>query len=380
MEHLTYPQGETTTKLYRSICDFHKANALFNFWLGHFDSKKLFLEEGFSSLFHFMTDGQGFCEGDAMKRIKVSRYCHQKPDLHRSVALGDYNFSTLALIAETTVSDATKQQALQDLKRKTKRFAETYFAKLVKPVTTPKYREKITPIGTIKPNLPLSPGNDHLPAKFPVSPQRDPVATTTEATDSTLSTAAHPTDLSTGLDPTTPSESTPNAQHPTSEILYKITLELKESDLDQIRRIGELTGTHTVADSIQTAVKFYLAKRDPIKDLNAGSLHKNSTTIASHIFATPDPSTPRSRYIPSEIRKAVWKVYKGQCGYRAPDTGQRCQTRHHLEIEHIKPYAKGGEHTLDNLMLLCRGHNQLMAKRHFGTLQIVKDVPSIEYQ
>jgi Holliday junction resolvasome RuvABC DNA-binding subunit len=37
-----------------------------------------------------------------------------------------------------------------------------------------------------------------------------------------------------------------------------------------------------------------------------------------------------------------------------------------LEIDHKKPRALGGEHTVANTRLLCRGHNQWEAERVFG--------------
>ena len=37
-----------------------------------------------------------------------------------------------------------------------------------------------------------------------------------------------------------------------------------------------------------------------------------------------------------------------------------------LEFEHIVPHALGGANSTDNLMLLCRAHNQYRAKVVFG--------------
>jgi len=37
-----------------------------------------------------------------------------------------------------------------------------------------------------------------------------------------------------------------------------------------------------------------------------------------------------------------------------------------LEIDHVRPYAKGGSSGEENLRVLCRGHNLLAARREFG--------------
>ena len=44
----------------------------------------------------------------------------------------------------------------------------------------------------------------------------------------------------------------------------------------------------------------------------------------------------------------------------------RCTAKHYLEIDHVLPFAWGGGHDEDNLRLLCRAHNQLMAEDLMG--------------
>ncbi len=54
-----------------------------------------------------------------------------------------------------------------------------------------------------------------------------------------------------------------------------------------------------------------------------------------------------------------------QCEYTGPD-GVRCTARTRLEIDHIDPVGKGGSSGEENLRVLCRGHNLLLAEREFG--------------
>ena len=51
--------------------------------------------------------------------------------------------------------------------------------------------------------------------------------------------------------------------------------------------------------------------------------------------------------------------------YTAPD-GTRCSCTQNLEFDHIYPHALGGESIEENLRLLCRSHNQMMAERVLG--------------
>ena len=82
--------------------------------------------------------------------------------------------------------------------------------------------------------------------------------------------------------------------------------------------------------------------------------------------ALSTPSADRSRYIPAEVRRRVWTRDGGCCAYVGPN-GRRCCSRHQLEFDHQPvPFALGGEATVDTLVLHCRAHNLLLARRFFG--------------
>ena len=72
---------------------------------------------------------------------------------------------------------------------------------------------------------------------------------------------------------------------------------------------------------------------------------------------------PTARGIPAAIKRAVWERDQGRCSYVDPTTGRRCSSRHLLQIDHIRPWAKGGGAEPDNLRLLCHAHHR---HRHAG--------------
>ena len=65
-----------------------------------------------------------------------------------------------------------------------------------------------------------------------------------------------------------------------------------------------------------------------------------------------------SRYISTKTRKQVWLRDEGRCTYTCQETKRRCHSQHFLQIDHIQPYALGGNHEVKNLRLLCANHNQ----------------------
>ncbi|HYQ25959.1 MAG TPA: HNH endonuclease [Polyangiaceae bacterium] len=58
-----------------------------------------------------------------------------------------------------------------------------------------------------------------------------------------------------------------------------------------------------------------------------------------------------------------------QCSYVAPD-GRRCSARRCLELDHVDPWAVGGESTIENFRLRCRAHNQRYARQYYGKSRV----------
>ena len=74
----------------------------------------------------------------------------------------------------------------------------------------------------------------------------------------------------------------------------------------------------------------------------------------------------RTRHIPQAIRDEVFVRDGGRCTFVGID-GRRCEETWNLEIDHIIPYAKGGDNSPENLRLLCAKHNRLEAEKEYGT-------------
>jgi len=73
-------------------------------------------------------------------------------------------------------------------------------------------------------------------------------------------------------------------------------------------------------------------------------------------------TSPDSRYIPSPIRRAVCERDSDQCDAQ----GRRCTARDGLEFHHRAPYRRDGDHSVENLCLMCHAHNAYLAELDFG--------------
>jgi hypothetical protein len=72
-----------------------------------------------------------------------------------------------------------------------------------------------------------------------------------------------------------------------------------------------------------------------------------------------------SRHVPAAVKRAVWARDEGKCQWRL-DSGGICGSTLRLEIDHVRPLARGGQSTVANCRLACRFHNQLAARQVYG--------------
>ncbi len=73
----------------------------------------------------------------------------------------------------------------------------------------------------------------------------------------------------------------------------------------------------------------------------------------------------RTRATPASVRDKVYKRDGGRCTF-VGENGKRCSSTWNIEIDHIVPFAKGGDNSPGNLRLLCAKHNLLEAQRAYG--------------
>jgi hypothetical protein len=81
----------------------------------------------------------------------------------------------------------------------------------------------------------------------------------------------------------------------------------------------------------------------------------------------------RRQALPSALRREVVARDGAQCTFIGDD-GQRCDARSHLQFHHEEPWALGGADAVENVRLLCRAHNLLVAERELGARRVAAKV------
>jgi hypothetical protein len=102
------------------------------------------------------------------------------------------------------------------------------------------------------------------------------------------------------------------------------------------------------------------AVKELIKKMEEGRFGVCGRPRAASAGSSDDP-----RHISAQVKRAVWKRDGGQCTF-VSESGHRCDARGDVEFDHRTEVARGGESTVDNVRLRCRGHNQYTAEQTFG--------------
>ena len=97
-----------------------------------------------------------------------------------------------------------------------------------------------------------------------------------------------------------------------------------------------------------------IKKRDPLAKNPSKKSVTRSFAKAQKPTAAKNPK--KRRRIPSAVRRFILKRDEGKCQYVSAE-GHKCESRHQIELDHLKPVGEGGGNDPQNLRVLCRRHN-----------------------
>jgi hypothetical protein len=87
----------------------------------------------------------------------------------------------------------------------------------------------------------------------------------------------------------------------------------------------------------------------------------------------------RRAHLRHDVRRAVVARDGQRCSFVGKD-GHRCEARAFLEVHHQRAWALGGADSLEDLALLCRSHNRLLAEREFGTARVAEAIEQARHR
>lgn len=355
----TLPDAELEDRLKRLAAIERKALVLLLAHLGEFDQRRLHADRGHPSLFSYCMRVLGYSEQAAYKRIQAARAARAHPEILRRLAESGLTLTAVVILAPHLRID-NAIELLDAARGRRTREVEAIAARLAPRPDSPDCLRALPAPAESK-----SPPELELAQQAIAPPASDPVRTDdlSAPADEAGACAASVRPLSSN--PTWRTEPRIDAPReliePLSAQRYLFRFTGSSALLAKYERARELSGSVKLGRSMETmfeaGLDALLARRDPER------------RIARRVTRAARRSAPRSasRRISLDLRDAVWKRDGGRCTFIGPD-GKRCSSTSRLEIDHVQPYALGGaSDDAANLRVLCRAHNQLLARRTFGS-------------
>ncbi len=313
---------ELLLRLADLIRDSRRTESLLVAHIAEVDARKLYAREGSPSMFAYCTEVLRLSEAEAYLRIASARASREFPVLLEMLAEGRLHLSGVGKLAPHLTPE-NAGALLSRATHKTKRQIEELIAEVApRPdVADLVRRVPATPAPGPMPALSLERRELRPDAVDPVRPRSAPA-----------------------VEPLAPGRC--KFQFTGSALLrYKL------------ERLQALT--HSEGD---LAAVIEAAVTEKLERLEKGHF---AQTLAPRKTLDRTTTAPLTRHIPAAVRRAVHERDGTRCRYENAD-GRRCSERTRLEFHHRYPFARGGDHSLPNVALLCRAHNALMAELDCG--------------
>jgi len=334
--------------------------------LSEIDTRKLYLDLGYSSLFIYCKESLGYSEGAAYTRVQGARILKSHPEIYEMIKFGRISICSVAEIAKVA-DEGKRREILLSSEGKTKRKVEKMTARFLPPENAKKDRIRAKMIEVVTELFDVKAGVD---AGVPKKGKIDEALTSgmdVGAVSNGMNAEGleygdagslrkeidtgvlmNGTDDHSGWESSEVKDTFEEARSlKRKEMVYSFSIEVDCEFMRLYEEAKEVIGHVTAREVFRRALGEFVNKRKVIKRKSKTSGEKNS------------------RFIPKGLKMEIFKRDNHQCAFVARN-GKRCLERHGLEIDHIRPFAVGGSNERENLRLLCPAHNRLMAIRYFG--------------
>ncbi len=314
--------------------------------LAELDRRKLHVGLGYASFFEYCTRHLRLTEASAYRRTTGARLLAHFPVIATYLRDGRLNLTTLCSLRNVLTQQnhiARLEQALGRTENQVKRMVASLMPKHVP-------RDVISPVA---PTATTAPGESAATIA--------PSATATASAPATPPPPSPDPCAAPGAIATTMTPPVRAQFVPLTETLTRIHMTVDESFMQKLAQVRsalshKLPGA-SPAELLAECMRLTLEKH--------GRRKRGADKVRTAV-AGASASVTKGRYVPAEVRAAVWKRDDGACAF-AGAGGERCGSTHQVELHQITPFAMGGANTVENLALRCRIHNVHEAQEAFGS-------------
>ncbi len=317
--------------------------------LAELDERRLYLAEGYPSLFKYCTDVLRLSEHATYNRIEAARAVRRFPVLLEYLAAGWLNLFAVRLLSPHLTPE-NHRDVLTLAQYKSRREIEELIARL----------------------HPQPPVPDVV-RKLPVR---------TKAASDALEIAVTLPEMAAPPAAAAPAPARRAVVSPLAPDRYKIQFTASAASHAKLREARALL-RHQIPDGdlgkiFDRALEALLAHLRQQKLAATERPRQNRSPGSDAASGVATSSGLGSRHIPAAVKRVVWERDGGQCAFLSSN-GRRCAEEGFVEFHHVVPYASGGPSTADNIELRCRAHNGYEAERHFGTwvAAVVREEPAV---
>ncbi len=336
------PDDELLHRLSQLLTQSRRVESELVAHIGEVDERRLYAREACSSMFQYATKVLHLSEHEAYLRITTARAARRFPMLLVMLGDGRLHLSGIARLAPL-LTHGNCEAVLARAAHMSKLEIEELVAELApKPDVPPVVRKLPNPPAKVAPSkLDV----ELVPERVTLLPETEPLKATAP--------------IPPPLRELAPSAARPRIQ-PLAPERYKVTFTAGAEFRNKLQRLTALMRS-SVPDGDLAAIleEAVTEKLERLESRRYGKTN-NPRKGVDESDAIPD-----SRYIPAPIRRAVCDRDSDQCTF-IDTRGRRCMEREGLEFHHRSPYGRCGDHSVENLCLMCHAHNAYLAELDYG--------------
>ena len=330
------------------------------------ERRRLYLEMGYSSLYEFCVKRLGYWEATAARRVSIARCIGRFPLAGRALFSGKVTLTNLALVTKLITAE-NASDLLSRIAGTSKKQVELLVSSR-NPRSAVRDSVRSVHVRTVI-EVPISgdgkeftiPGD----GKNPVTSKGGGLAAAAES----------------GSRPALTERPAATERRVVLEERFEVKFGADQEFISKMERLRSLLSTKhhrrlEFEELFSIVMDEYIERHSPegrLKRKEKREQKKDASTSSGTSKKSEQTEREPSRYIPQRVRDEVYARDKGRCAYVSP-AGRRCTATHDLQIDHVIPFAKGGDNSPGNLRLLCGKHNRLEAERAYGKKHMEKYV------
>jgi HNH endonuclease len=361
--------GELESELRRLLASGSRTEAGVLAHLAAVEERRLHLEAGSSSLFHYCCARLGLSESEAFHRLTAARLARRFPLIFAMIARREIHLSGVCLLRDfltpenhrELLAEAAGKTKLQVQELLARRFPRPDVASRIRKLPDTRAATQ-SPAAVEYPTV----ATERVPIKHVESGLAKDQQTATQVTSGELVVPSPRIQGARGV-------SRGRAIEPLSAARYRIQLSasahLKEKLDLAVDLLSHSNPSGDLAAVIERALDLLIEqtqkrrfaqtkrpRRDGARPTNDNDAVKNRTIGFRR----------RRGHVPNATKRQIVARDGLRCTYVSAG-GERCSETKFTQVHHERPWARGGGETPDNLRMLCAAHNRWLAEEDFGT-------------